>query len=327
MSSTPPPRLLVHHIGGVFRCPAFYITRWMRAKFGESRPMHSLRRVRATRDTDVVSILVASAEEAVFDAVERAACVMVWNPEQSGSPRFRAICDAVERAMARTEHAAVWTMVTVAEAVFMWDVPAKPPVLSPSLPLVPLVPFKPPSTAGPTKEGTPATFPIRCFFLNHGRRRRFTDVLQRAFPPGRFKVVEGIAARDAELSGADVVVNIHARTGAGAIELHRISRCLAMGCVVLSEGTTDVVTRRLLAPFEGDPNTGVTFGELGHPSLMFARPGATVVEFMEWVVRRVTHLGSHLDVGLAARQRRQRAFYTWFNSLENKVIFKDEMYS
>lgn len=277
-------RLLVSHVGGVFKLPCHYLGVYLKKTY-ETSSIVSLKRHPATREDDVVSIMVVGKTDGLYDPIEKAREVIVWNPEQEGSPRFGKICADLVDAIKTKPRVKTWRMMTVGEVefrhsglnvcptIFMWDVP-------------------------------PRAFPIKnegligSIFLNHGRRKRFTDLLKKAIPT--YQVYEGIPPRDPFLAKASVVINIHARENPKAIELHRISRCLAMGCVVLSEGTEDRMTKDFLIG-------------AGLP-VYFAPEGLTPPQFCEWVVDTLK------GVGEVDKKENQDGFYSWFSSLEKHVI-------
>lgn len=276
--------LLASHVGGVFKLPCHYFGVYLKNTY-ELSSIVSLKRHGATKESDIVSIMVVGKAEGLYDRIEKAKEVIVWNPEQEGSPRFGKICADLVDAIKAKPGVKTWRMMTVGEVefrhsgvkvcptIFMWDVPQK------------ALPIK--------NEGL-----IGSIFLNHGRRNRFTDLLKKAIPT--YEVIEGIRPRDPFLAKASVVINIHARTNRKAIELHRISRCLAMGCVVLSEGTEDRMTKNFLI-------------DAGLP-VYFSPVGLTPSQFCEWVVDTLK------EVDEVNKKENQDRFYSWFSSLEKHVI-------
>lgn len=286
-------RLLVSHVGGVFKLPCHYLGTYLK-KMYEPSAILSLKR-HLTKEGDVVSIMVVGKTEGLYRPIEKAKEVIVWNPEQEGSPRFGKICADLVVAIKAKPGVEKWRMMTVGEVefrhpdihvcptIFMWDVPQAPlPVKGSSLSDLPI-----------KNEGL-----VGSIFLNHGRRKRFTDLLKRAI--AHYQVHEGIPPRDPFLTKASVVINIHARGNPKAIELHRISRCLAMGCVVLSEGTEDRMTKEFLI-------------SAGLP-VYFAPTGLTPSQFCEWVVDTLK------EVGGVGKKENQAKFYSWFSSLKDHVI-------
>ena len=285
-------RVLLDHVGGVFKIPSSFIRKWLTSMFG-SRHL-SLKRHVADKPNDVVSLLLVSKTEGTYKNISCAGLVILWNPEQEGSPRFNKICNDLKAAKASNPRVSQWCMVTVTpfqfpeesgilclHGIFMWDVPRPLPLLKSN------------------------AVQVRCFFLNHGRRKGFSDALMALpWPKGmNFKVIEGIASRDPSLKATDLVINIHARPNPKAIELHRISRCLSMGCTVLSEGTSDEGTVSLIS------------------SLPFylAPQGLGPHDFSFWVLEKVKEL--QVSLSFAQRQKAQNDFYSWFESLSSHIYF------
>lgn len=105
-----------------------------------------------------------------------------------------------------------------------------------------------------------------------------------------------LTIRDQMLLDHNVIVNVRAHCDADtSIELHRISRCLAMGCVVLAEYSRDKDTVHMLEA------TGLV---IFAPQAMGPRP------FADWVTEMLPRA-----MLLAGKQKNQARFYAQFSGI------------
>lgn len=129
----------------------------------------------------------------------------------------------------------------------------------------------------------------RVYFID-ALRDRFHDDFALNTAPGW---TARLSVRDQMLQEHNVIVNVRAHCDAvDSIELHRISRCLAMGCVVISEYSADVDTVRMLEA------TGL---------VIFAPQSMGPVPFAAWVAETLPGA-----MQLAGKQRNQARFYAQF---------------
>lgn len=312
------PTLVLKHPGGVFRWSCRLIAAKMTALLGGDPTLKGFR-AGATTDNPhaVVSYVLPGAEaHNPFLNVVRAGVVVAWVTEHVGSPRYKKIWDMFAEGVASAGVSVPhWVWVTLskddaspdcdAEGItvwkevrtFMWDVPDVPsPLRYPDM-----------------------TLRVVCVFLDAGRRSRFTAALAKALRRVQgvsFAVVSGIRDRDAALASADVVVNVHARVTMGGFECHRVSRCLAFGCAVLSEYTSDALTLGKLGTLRKD---GLKVAPMS-ADVTVAPAVMDPAVFAQWVAARVADRRDAGVFGKPWRKARQAKFYEWWRAAKDGII-------